>query len=725
MIRIIKRDKRIEAFDSQKIKRALLLAFNSVTPGKIPNVTPLIVSVMESMRGMPNDIVVGDLQDLIETTLMNAGHSEVAKSYILYRYEREKLKQRRRKPDPSALSDYIVAGKYARHSNGRREVWDEIVDRVASMHKRRWPSLHAEIDMCFEFARRKEILPSMRSAQFGGVAMEVNNARGYNCSFTLVDRLRVFQEVFWLLLSGCGVGYSVQWQHVEKLPPVKTIDRNVVCHHIIEDTIEGWADAVGALIDSFFVTGTWVEFAYHKLRNRGSLLQTSGGRAPGHLGLRYALEAIRDLLLLAQGRCLRPIECSDILCLEAEAVLSGGIRRSSLIGLFSIHDTEMLYSKAKGNYRPAYGSDPGLNAHRAMVNISAALLRGSTERGSFDRLLRVAEENYGDPGFVFLNDLDHGTNPCGEIGLNPVSPSGETGFAFCNLTSINVTSCVDEEQFLERCAAAAFIGTLQAAYTSFGYLGSATEAIAERDALLGVSLTGIQDSRWILDARVLEAGAARCVETNKEWAARIGISPAARVTCVKPEGTGALVVGSSSGIHHHWYKRYFKRVTANPNEPVAQYFRSLNPHMVEEKPNGDWAIVFPVEAPSYNRTTAMDFLQDVLLVYKHWVIPGTQRANLTHNVSCTVTLASGERSVVCEHIWENRQHLAALSFVPDTIDVRFPFAPWQAVLLPEDEAKWDNIIENYKPVDWRDFTEDSDGTSLRDTVACAGGVCEI
>jgi len=461
--------------------------------------------------------------------------------------------------------------------------------------------------------------------------------------------------------------------------------------------------------------------------------------------LRKCLETIRELLHQAQGRKLRPIECHDVICHIAEAVLSGGIRRSSLISVFSPDDTEMLYCKAHGNFRPAYGTDPGLNSHRQMANNSAALQRDVANRETFDRVVRVAQENFGDPGFIFLSNSDHGTNPCGEIGLHPreaVKRKGtitlETGFAFCNLCEINGALCEDASAFYTAAKAAAFIGTLQAAYTQFDYLGIVTEMIAKRDALLGIGIMGIMNNPdLLLDAEVLQTGASIVREENRRVAKLIGINPAARLTTIKPGGTAPLEASAyvpvASGIHPHHARRFFRRVTANTNEPPAVEFRRINPHMVETKPDGDWSIVFPQQvdenAVTIKEQLAEDFLSSVFLVYENWVANGTTERGmaispgLTHNVSATVTLRDNEMADILDTIWENRHRIAAMSFAPFLLDTNFPFAPRQEVSTPEDEARWNDIVSNYRDIDWENLTEETDGTVHTQDPACVG-VCD-
>lgn len=733
MLRLIKRDGAIEEFDPQKIKRALLLAFNA--KGSVPNVAPLVVSVMTQLRAEVVDktVRVEDVQDQVEDVLMESGHYDVARVFIAYRLDRARRRESRVANDPMAMPSFIHADRYAKWwpEISRRETYAESVIRVREMYIGLWPQHRAAIVAAFVFVLERRVLPSMRSMQFGGEACLANNARIYNCSFTLCDRVRCFQEIFWLLLSGCGVGYSVQMQHVERLPVVLPMD-GAVLHHIVADTIEGWADALGVLMECAFVTGRCPEFAYHLIRDEGERLVTSGGRAPGHLGLKKALESCRLLLIGCVGRRLRPVEVNDINCMVADyAVLAGGIRRASLIGLFSVGDSEMMFSKSRGVFRPAYGTDPGMNSWRQMVNISAVLLRGSSQKEQFDRLIRTAEANYGDPGFIFVNDLNHGTNPCGEIGLDPIGLGGATGFGFCNLCEVNAAVVSGADEFLAACGAAALIGTLQAAMTSFAYLGPVTEEICRRDALLGVGLTGLQDNRIVLDdAALMTRGAARCVEVNTEWAARLGINAAARVTTVKPSGTASIELGCvGSGIHPHWSKRYFRRVTCNPGSPVASWFRTCNPHMVEVKPNGDLSLVFPVMAPDGAKTVrdihALAFVEDVLRVYDAWIKPGTVRGTLTHNVSCSVTLRAGDKEDVVSRLWANRDALAAMAFMSDTVDMVFPYAPMQAVLTSEDEARWDRLCLGYRAVDWSSMVELEDGTTRAQAAACIGGGCDV
>lgn len=755
MIRIEKRDGKFQQFKEEKIRRSIVSAF--VSAGEdLPNLRPVVDGVLAMIMGGVGDKIVriSQVQDAIEHVLMDSGFHNVAKAFILYRSERTRIRAARLEPDATALPEFMHVAKYARWQPERlqRELRHQTVDRSRGMMMERFPAWSQEIHNLYCGVDRSEYVGSMRAMQFAGPKTLRHNASIYNCSFTHIDRPKVISELFYLLLCGTGCGYSVQMQHIEKMPRMSFVDRGKVVHHIIEDDIEGWANAADALVDSF-INGYWVEFAYHKIRDKDKRLVTSGGRAPGHLGLRKGLEAARSILSKAQGRKLRAIEWHDLICHLAEAVLSGGIRRSAMLALFSVNDTEMVYSKAHENFRPAWGSDPGINSQRQMANNSAALLRGKVSRVDFDRLITVADDNFGCPGFYWTNNLDYGPNPCGEIGMWPVTGlcgcgfgdprrigsecvacyttvQSRTGWQFCNLSEVNVATCVDREDFLQRCGGAAAIGTLQAAWTDFPYLGAASEDITRREALVGVSLTGIMDNPSIgLDAALLREGAGVVVEINKLWAERLGINPSPRCTTIKPSGKASVWLGGiSSGIHGRWARRYFYRMTCKPGEPSFEYFAALNPHMVEREGDKAW-VVFPTQAPSTARTvrdyTALEFVDDVMTVYDNWIVPGTadrdSSPGLTHNVSCTVTLRPGDKQHVVERIWERQDSMAAMSFVPYLIDKKFPHAPREAVDGPEDEARWNNLIANYVKVDWSEFYEDEDGTTIAMSMACVPG----
>jgi len=746
-IKVRKRDGvTLQNYDIFKIKKAVVRAWNdSGHPLDEKSLNKVIKYVFEATR---NDVIdVETVQNVVEVSLMRHGLFEVAKSYILYRHKRSEARQARKAvPDLKAISDYIHAGKYAKYIPGlsRREIYEETVARTEGMHVRKFPNLEKEIKLAFDLVRNKRLLPSMRSMQFGGPAIEANNARIFNCSFSFIDRPRAFSEALYLLLSGCGVGYSVQYDHVDKLPIIPYIDGKKVRHHVVEDTIEGWADALEALIQSY-LDGVYLEVSFHKIRLAGTPLITSGGRAPGHLKLKDPLEKIRGVLNAVQGRKLRPIECHRIMCHAADAVLSGGIRRSAMICLFSLDDSEMMNCKT-GNW---WQNDPWFSN----ANNSVVLKRDEVKKKQFKRIFQMTRQ-WGEPGFYFTHDYDYGTNPCGEIGLNPKlvidesvkavlkskgidSETGavHTGWAFCNLCEINAAKLTSYEEFQEVAKAATLIGTIQATYTKLPYLGWVSEHVAEREALLGIGLTGMLDAPHISCNPEYQSKIANEIkEWNKEYSTLLGINPAARTTCIKPSGTTSLELGCvGSGHHAHHARRYIRRVTADELEHIFQAFKAVNPHMCVRKPDGKYVIEFPVEAPQgamiKDDIGAIEFLEMVKSTQQNWVMSGTANESispgLTHNVSNTVNVRTEEWDKVSEYLWENRNHFTGVSLLAATGDKDYAFAPMEAVVTEADEARWNAIISGYKPVDYTGIIEMTDDTTLNAEMACVGGACAL
>lgn len=737
----------LQSFDVAKLRSAVSKAWaeSGTSPLDERALGVIIKTVLGSLSG---DVVdVETIQDLVELALMKHGKFGVAKAYILHRKERQDAREARLPSiDPRGLSDYIHAGKYARYlpNKLRREIYEETVARVEAMHLAKFPELSEDIRWAFSKVQEKRVLPSMRSMQFGGPAIEATNNRIFNCSFSHVDRPEVFAEALYLLLCGCGVGYSVQFDHVDKLPVVGYVDPKAIRHHVIEDTIEGWADALRALVQSFS-DGVTVEFSYHKIRPAGALLKTSGGKAPGHLKLKESLEKVRDVLLKAMGRKLRPIECHRILCFAADAVLSGGIRRSAMIALFSLDDSEMVYAKT-GRW---YETEP----YFANANNSVVLKRDDVKKKQFKRIFDMIKQ-FGEPGFYFTNDQDYGTNPCAEIGLFPrlavteqikdklaqrgfSAKVGDTlsGWAMCNLCEINAAKFTSLDDFKEAARAATIIGTLQASYTKMPYLGPVSELLAEREALLGIGMTGMMDAPHISCNPEYQREVAGLVKQwNAEYAARIGVNPATRTTCIKPSGTTSLELGCvGSGHHAHHARRYFRRVTADELETVFQAFKAVNPHMCVRKPDGKWVIEFPVEAPPgaivKSDMGAIQFLEMVKSTQQNWVLPGTAdnqyAPGLAHNVSNTITVKSDEWDAVSEYLWANRDLFTGVSMLPSTGDKDYAFAPMEEVQTAADERRWNTILAGYRPVDYTAIVEDEDGTDLTGEAACAGGACVI
>lgn len=610
-----------------------------------------------------------------------------------------------------SLQDYTYYSKYARynHDEGRRETWAEAVDRVKQMHLRKYAGLGIEedIEWAFEQVRQKRVLGSQRALQFGGTPIERKNARMYNCTVSFCDRPRFFQEAFWLLLCGCGTGFSVQKHHVAKIPDFsrksyENFKLNGGAQRktfVIPDTIEGWADALGILIASYIPhpefpewEGVIVDYDFSQIRPEGSYLSSGAGKAPGPGPLIRALDRIRELLHDRSSRFdrLRPIDAYDVMMHASDAVLSGGVRRSASICIFSPDDEEMINAKT-GNWLHE-------NPQRGRSNNSAMLVRDETSREDFLNLIASVKE-YGEPGFYWSDSTEQLPNPCVEIGMWPVHwLELISGWQFCNLSTMNGKKIKSLEDFKIAARAAAIIGTLQAGYTSFEYLGRISEEIAQREALLGVSITGMMDNPEIIyDPKIQRAMAKVVVDTNAEFAEKIGINPAARTTCIKPEGTSSCVLGSASGTHPHHARRYFRRVQANRNEPVFQYFRSINPNACEKSVwaanETDEIITFCIEVPDGAKTKndmgAVELLEHVKSTQINWVNAGKRKELctqewLTHNVSNTINVREDEWEDVASFIYRNRKWFSGVALLPQSGDLDYPQAPLCNVLTPRE-----------------------------------------
>lgn len=739
-----------------------------------------------------------------------------------------------------SLKDYVFTSKYSRYlpDKMRRETFEEAVGRVIDMHRRHFAAKGIEIEdlleICENAMKNRMVLGSQRAMQFGGEPILRKHARIYNCTTSYCDRPRFFQEALWLLLCGCGVGFSVQTHHISKLPGIaKPGGRSEL--FVVPDTIEGWADSLGVLLSSYFVSdqpfpqyaGAVVQFDFSEIRPKGSPISSGMGRAPGPEPLRRSIDIIRQLLdrCISDGQTrLRSVDAYDILMHASDAVLSGGVRRSATICLFSPEDDLMATAKT-GNWFTE-------NPQRARSNNSAVLLRNGTDQKQFARLMKSVKE-FGEPGFVWTDHLDMTFNPCGEIGLYP-QLDGVSGFAFCNLCEINMGIVDNAEKFRAACEAAAILGTLQADYTEFGYLGEVSTEIAKREALLGISMTGMMEHPAVsFDPELQREMAKYILEVNEQVAKRIGINTSARATCVKPAGTTSSILGTSSGIHPHHAKRYFRRAQASEDELLVDFFKGQNPRAVERSvwnPNGtDVVLTFCIEASPDSLTKrevdAVDLLNKVKLTKENWIDTGKRPERciqpwLSHNVSNTISVKDNEWDKVEQFIFDNRQVFAGVSLLPDGGDLDYPQAPFCEVLTapeivemygvgallasglivdglhafddnlwaacdcvlgrgenldeptPKKYAKriyeaveqvrlakldwvrrarkfalnyfdndvlkmtrclkrvnvckqWEDLTRTYLPVDYTQLIERRDNTTLTDTVACAGGACEI
>ena len=610
------------------------------------------------------------------------------------------------------LSNITVHMKYARYLNDkyRRETFTELVDRNKAMHIKRYPDLKEEIEEAYVFVYEKKVLPSMRSMQFGGKPIEVAPNRIFNCAYMPIDDIRAFGEAMFLLLGGTGVGYSVQTHHVEQLPEINKPSGKRTYRFLVSDSIEGWADAVKALVTSYFRGTSKLRFDFSDIRPKGSVLVTSGGKAPGPQPLRECLVKLEGMLESKEnGDKLRPIEVHDMVCYIADAVLAGGIRRAALISLFSADDDEMIAAKAGRWFEK--------NPQRGRANNSIVLMRHIVTKEFFmDLWERVKASGAGEPGFYFTFDKDWGTNPCCEIALRP--------FQFCNLTEVNVSNVSTQEEYEARVRAAAFIGTLQASYTDFHYLRPVWQRSTEKDALIGVSMTGIASGQ-VLEMD-MKAAAKIVREENVRVANIIGINAAARSTCVKPAGTTSLTLGTSSGIHAWHNDYYIRRIRVGKNEPIYQYLLEFHPELVEDeyfRPHDTAVISAPQRAPqgAITRTeSALDLLERVKKVSTQWVKTGHRKGQNTHNVSATVTIKEDEWEEVGEWMWENRACYNGLSVLPHS-DHSYIQAPFDDC----DEETYNEMMKSLESVDLTNVIEMQDNTDLQGELACAGGVCEI
>lgn len=780
--------------------------------------------------------------------MSTANHHRTTRSIVLSDVIHRSLSRDGRQKE---LSEYTYFTRYAPFSpdHSRRQTWDESVGRVFGMHETRYadvlrdpergPIVQELMDEARGAVNQKLVLGSQRALQFGGAPVLSKHARMYNCTVSYCDRPRFFQEGLWLLLCGCGVGFSVQKHHVDKLPTIAkpTGERAV---HKIGDSIEGWADGLGVLMSSYFTAdqshpefaGKRVEFDYSGIRPKGSSIANGMGKAPGAEPLKRSLEQIRALLdarVAIQGSHtnLRTVDAYDVMMHASDAVLAGGVRRSATICVFSPTDMDMATAKT-GNWFVE-------NPQRGRSNNSALLLRDKTTFADFQKLMGHVKD-CGEPGFVWADSTEVLYNPCVEISMYPVDvTTGKSGWQFCNLCEINAKACGNEETFQSACRAGAILGTLQAGYTKFPYLGETTEKITEREALLGVSMTGMADNPAIaMNPEIQRRGAQTVLDVNAQMAELLGINPAARATCVKPAGSTSCLLGSASGIHPHHAKRYFRRVQANKGELPFQYFREHNPRAVEDSvwnPNGtDQVITFLMESPEGGTVkddlSALDLLGRVRSTQNNWVDAGKRPElctlpSLRHNVSNTIEVRPNEWDDITSYIFKNRHDFAGISLLPRGGDLDYPQAPFCAVPTADQLVKeygvgaimasglivdgnhafennlweaceqargrgrplpvpsmpasgdfvhyrqqvekvvaqkdwvrrahkfarnyfqgdiramtyclkqvhnckqWEDLAREYVPVDYRLLNEQEDNTVLRETIACAGGKCDL
>ena len=609
------------------------------------------------------------------------------------------------------LSDITVFMKYSKYNHrlGRRETWKELVDRNKEMHHKMYPEVAQLIDWAYDFVYDKKVLPSMRSLQFAGKPIEISPNRIYNCAYLPITDSFSFGEVMFSLLSGTGIGYSVQHRHVRKLPPI--VGPNPLGEerrYLVSDNIEGWADCVYFLIHSYLHGGPRWRFDFRDIREKGSQLITSGGKAPGPEPLAACISKIETLLIQNQGQSLTPLMCHDILCYIADAVLAGGIRRAAMISLFDLLDMDMLTCK--------HGDWWVDNPQRGRANNSAVLHREHTTRKEFDILWDlIRDSNSGEPGIFWTNDYDVGANPCCEISLKP--------YQMCNLTEIIASDIKDQDDLNMRAVAAAYLGTLQAGYTDFHYLRPEWKKQCEEDALLGVGITGIAGGE--LDNLDVDEAAEVVCEANEFMANKLGINKASRVTTIKPSGTSSLVAGTSSGIHAWHDKYYIRRLRVHKNEPIYKYLINTNPELiVTNELNPEEAIIeIPQKAPEHATTreeSVFDLLDRVKKYNNLWVKKGHRKGVNNNNVSCTISVKEDDWDDVKEWMWSNRKEYNGISVLPFD-GGSYIQAPFESISKDEYESR----VQSLTNIDLSDVFEYEDNTSHVGEIACSLGGCEI
>lgn len=616
----------------------------------------------------------------------------------------EKFDANRLLSDVTAFRTY---SKFLPHL-GRRESLEETINRNMTMHLDKFPKLSKDIVKAYGRVHDLKAMPSMRALQFSGEAILKNNARQYNCSYAPVEDTEIFGEFMFLLLSGVGVGYSVQKRHTNKLPKVTyPVEEGT---YVVQDSIVGWASAVDQLFQAYFYGRIRPVYDFSKVRAKGSYLVTTGAKAPGPEPLKRALDLAEQRLKLAIGRKLTPIECHDIICILSDAVLAGGIRRAALISLFDRDDTEMLKAKS--------GEWWVKHPHRARANNSAVLPRSEVTKEEFISIFKACQESgAGEPGFSWTSNMDMGFNPCHEIALNP--------YQFCNLSTINMTGIRDKKDYLNRVYTASLIGTLQASYTEFPYLRPKWKEQTDAEALLGVSKTGVADYGTI-DNSWLQEGANLVLEVNEKYAKKLGINVAARATAIKPEGTSSCVLGSSSGIHARHSEFYLRRIRMNKNDPLSNYLQATIPGLVEDDVTSSTGLVvtFPQRSPKEallrDNETALDLLGRAITFNQHWVNPGHRTGDNKHNVSTTISVKENEWDKLGDSLWKNRNLYTGISLLPFDGGT-YKQTPFETCT----EETYNQYSEMIKELDLKEIREEEDNTTRVEQVACAGGICEL
>ncbi len=731
---VVKRDGRVVPFNIERIENALRRCFETI--GKTP-VIPIeaiakqAVNVVSSKFDRPT---VESIQDIVEMTLQALGEFSAAKHYILYRAEHAKMRQARPVPVeirqsfeesdsyfPTQLQKFQFYDKYSRfnYELGHRETWLETVDRAVDylreLSENKLPEeTYARIRQGILEMRS---MPSMRLLAMAGPAARRNNIAIYNCSYLPVDSIDSFVEALVISMSGCGVGFSVEKTYVENFPRVHRQRGGPVPIIEIEDSAEGWADALRAGLQAWF-DGNDVKFDYSKIRPAGAPLRTKGGRASGPEPLKKMLDFTRTRVLAQQGGFIRPIDAHDIMCEVGNAAVSGGVRRTAMISLFDFDDVEMRRCKAGDFERD---NSQRWNANNSLVwpdrkltqleifNIIADMhLSGRGEPGIFSR--RAAHNTTP----ARRKKVDFGTNPCGEIVLRP--------YELCNL-SIAVARADDTYETLkDKVELATIIGTIQSMATKFPGLRDVWRHNCEEERLLGVDINGQLDCPVAQDPDVQERLRDVAIETNKQYAAMLGINQSVAVTTVKPSGNSSQLLDCSPGIHPRWAPYYVRNVRVGTHSPIFKVLRDAGVPMSPE--NGQtienattWVVHFPVKSPE-NAITRES--RPALMQCEYWL---QNKLHWTeHNPSVTITYKPDEIIDLIKWVWEHQDVIGGMTFLP-SYDSLFNQMPYEEI----DEAEYNRLAARFPNIDFSKlyYYEEKDLTTAAQELACLAGTCSI
>jgi ribonucleoside-triphosphate reductase len=735
-VTIQKRDGRVVPFDVERIADALtkcFAAFDRTPATPVAELARRVVNIVAAKSEGTAPTVEG-VQDIVEMVLQAAGEFEAAKRYILYRFEHSRDREERPIPEdvraafaasdpyfPTPIQRFQFFDKYSRfnYELGRRETWIETVDRsVDFLHELAGDRLPSDT---YQRIRKgileMRVTPSMRLLAMAGPAARRNNISIYNCSYQPVESIDSLCEALIISMSGCGVGFSVESKYVENFPRIRRQTGLAPDLWVVEDSAEGWADALRYGLERWFDGGD-VYFDTSMIRPAGAPLKIKGGRASGPDPLRTMLDFMRRRILARQGSFLRPIDAHDMMCAVGSAAVSGGVRRTAMISLFDYDDGEMLASKS--------GDFERENSQRWNANNSAVWPAHGLDQIQFTRqFLEMVESGRGEPG-IFNRQMalesrparraaaEFGTNPCGEINLRP--------WEFCNLSAVVARADDTIESMRDKVELATIIGSIQSLATHFPGLRPIWQQNCEEERLLGVDITGQMDSAIAQDAGAKDGLRHVAIEVNRMTARALGINQSASITCVKPSGNTSQLVDCSSGLHARWAPYYVRNVRVAASSPLSKVLKDAGAPMNPE--NGDdpvnprtWVVSFPVKAPegavTRNDRSALEQCEFWLQNKLHWT---------EHNPSVTITYKPDEVIDVMKWVWDHREKIGGMAFLP-SFDAKYDQLPY--IEIGKDE--YERRMAEFPDIDFSKIYryETDDRTNAAQELACSAGVCEV